>query len=194
MSATGPSRRSMLFAPLAIAFAGAGASTAAGRGLSHHLGFIKPLRPYVSKFGARDWKPVDQPFELFPPGIDPYADFGRSLPDGLRLPKISDEGNGLIADSDLGEFIGFGLPDESCVGHGDNSCDKGVDSVVGLVGVVDQNVTDQRSQEQFESSELDQKRVERFLRFICHLCSSIGLVALPMLDRARRLFKSAGRE
>jgi hypothetical protein len=179
----------MLFAPLAIAFAGAGASAATGRGLSRHLGFIKPLKAYAGTPNSLR----EKPFELLPQGLDFYEGSNSSLPGGLRLPEISDQRNGLGADSDLGEFIGFGLPDESCVGHGGNPCDKGVDSVVGLVGVVDQHVTDQRSHEQLESSELDQKWVERLRRFISHLCSSIGIGSPPMLDRVRRLFKSAGR-
>jgi hypothetical protein len=46
---------------------------------------------------------------------------------------------------------------------------------------------------QGETDHSRQREVVR-IKFISHFISSIGLVALPMLDRVRRLFKSAGRE
>ncbi|HEY8066593.1 MAG TPA: hypothetical protein VIF40_17990 [Methylosinus sp.] len=172
---TGLSRRSVLFAPVALA----AASMAPEQ---------RPSARYL--LGRLRWAPVtlEKPFQLLSTDVRL-----TSLDRASGLPQIGDQRDGAITDG-LSGFSTRVASDDSRRGHSVDLDDQGGDGVVGLVEVVDEQISEQRPQQEPRSGELHGERVEmarRVLRGFRHFLESLVSVATAMVKRAGRVCKSA---
>jgi hypothetical protein len=164
------SRRSILFAPVAIAAAGIAPKPKRnplraifGR-LQSSAGKLRPVK----------WDLVDpQPFEL----LSEVRIGATSLDGAARLPEIGDQANCALADGGL-RVAERSAADECAVGHSSDLGDQGADGMVRLVGVVDEQIDDQSAQQQARAGELDSDRVDDFLGTGRH-------VSIPSFGAAR---------
>lgn len=163
------SRRSVLFAPVAIA----AASMAPEQ---------RPSARYL--LGRLRWAPVtsEKPFQLLSTDVRL-----TSLDRASGLPQIGDQRHGAIADGLSGLPAGI-ADDDGRRGHPVDFDDQSRDGLTGLVGVVDEQIAEQRPQQEARSSELNSDRIE--VRRLRHFLNSLVGVATAMVKRAGRVFKS----
>lgn len=169
------SRRSILFAPVAIA--AASVAPQPKRDLLRVI-FGTRLRAYIPQPGCSNPASgeASQPFDLLSSDVRIGA---RSLDGASRLPEIGDQRHGAIANGVLGAGERLS-PGESGLRHPVDLGDQGVDGMVSFVGVVDEQVGDQRAQQQARAGELDRDRVEGLLGFDRHvLVPSFGAALSP---------------
>jgi hypothetical protein len=159
------SRRSILFAPVAIAAASAAPKQ-------------RPSARYL--LGRLRWAPValEKPFQLFLTDV-PLTSLDRAS----GLPQIGDQHHGAIADGLSGLPAGV-ADDDGRGGHPVDFGDQRRDGVPGLGGVVDEQITEQRPQEQARPGELHGDRIEaarRVFRELRHSLNSLVGVATAMV-------------
>jgi hypothetical protein len=157
---TGLSRRSILIAPAAIAVASIAPES---KRAPFAAVFGERLRSFdVSQFALT---PIDapEPFRLFSTDVPVLSLDGAS-----DLPQIANQGDGAVADGLPG--LPAGVAGDDCRrGHPVDLDDQGRDGVTGLVGVVDEQVAEQRPQQQARAGELHSDRVQGLLGFGRHV-------------------------
>jgi hypothetical protein len=146
------SRRSILVAPVAVA-----AASIAPEPKRDPLGAIfGRLQASAGKLRPVKWEPVDpQPFDL----LSEVRIGARSLDGASRLPEIGDQRHGAVAD-DCPCVAERSAAGESAVGHPVDLGDQSSDSMVGFVGVVDEQIGDERPQQEPGAGEFDRDWVE----------------------------------
>lgn len=179
---TALSRRSILFAPVALA-----AASIAPRPKRAPLRVIfgERMRAYIPQPGCSNTASgeASQPFDLLSSDVRIGA---PSLDGASRLPEIGDQRHGAVADGVLGASERL-APDESDFGHPADLGDHRSDDMVRFVGIVDEQIGDQRAQQEPRAGELDRDQVQRRFVLLRHIVSSQVSATAAMLRCAASL-------
>jgi hypothetical protein len=185
---TGLSRRSVLFAPVALAAASVVPQRADVLATAA-TGLRKRLRPYyVSQFRDVKWTSLDvlQPFEFAPSlptrGVNPEVGDHGDRRSNDRAPRGSGFGEGSCIDR---------LADDRVPTQDLDVGDQRLDRPTALLAVPLEQLKDQRPEDQFGSTDSGDHSGECRFGFVVHFLESLVSVATAMVKRARCICKSA---